>query len=103
MFEVQVLIPVVDNDGRPFTGEDHTAFEAVLVDRFGGFTLLPNEAAGKWKDATGAVYPDRTRLYAIGVGSITDGAKFADVVTFAKAHYRQLAICIRYLGIVEIL
>lgn len=103
MFEVQVLIPVVDNDGRAFTGEDHTAFEVVLVDRFGGFTLYPSTAVGGWKDASGVLFTDRTRMYGIAVASITDGAKIADVVTFAKAHYRQLAIFVRYLGLVEIL
>jgi len=103
MFELQVLIPVVDNDGHPFTGEDHMAFESALVDRFGGFTLFPSTAVGGWKDASGVLYTDRTRVYGIAVTSITDGAKIADVVTFAKAHYRQLAIFVRYLGIVEIL
>jgi len=103
MFEVQVLIPIVDNDGRPFTGEDHAAFEAALVDRFGGFTLFPSTAVGGWKDADGVLYNDRTRVYGIAVRSIVDGAGIGEVVTFAKAHYRQLAIFVRYLGIVEIL
>ncbi len=102
MFELQVFIPIVGNDGIAFTGEDHTAFEAVVVERFGGFTLYPSHAVGAWVDA-GVTYRDSIRIYGIVVKSITDGAKVAEVVTFAKAHYAQLAIFIRYLGVTEIL
>jgi hypothetical protein len=103
MFEVQVLIPVVSNDGRAFSAEDHAAFEAVLVDHFGGFTLYPSTAIGGWKDADGVLYTDRTRVYGIAVASLADGGNVRSVVTFAMSHYAQLAIFVRYLGLVEIM
>lgn len=104
MFEIQVLIPVVDNAGVVFTAEEHLAFEAVLIERFGGFTLYPANAVGGWFDAkSGITYRDHTRMYGVAVGSIVDAAKVTDVVRFAQAHYRQEAIFVRYLGQVEIL
>ena len=102
MFEVQVLIPIVDNAGRTFTAFEHAEFEAFVIERFGGITRYSSEASGAWFDE-GSLHRDRSYLYGIAVPSITDGARVGDTVQFAKVHYRQLAIFIRYLGIVEIL
>lgn len=102
MFELHILIPTTDNAGNAFAAEDHAAFEGFVIDRFGGITLYPSHAVGAWIDA-GTMYRDSTRIYGIAVKSIVDGAKIAEVVAFAKAHYGQLAIFIRYLGIAEIL
>jgi hypothetical protein len=102
MFALTILIPVVSNDGAVFTAEDHAAFEAFTIDRFGGITLIQTTAVGAWLDA-GKLYRDETRVYEVAVASITKGHLVAEVVEFAKAHYSQLAIYVRYLGIVEIL
>jgi len=102
MFELMVLIPVADNDGAAFSAEDHHAFEAFVIDRFGGITLYPNTAVGSWIDA-GRVYRDNTRVYGIAVPSITAGGLVAEVVEYAKVAYRQEAIFVRYLGVAEIL
>jgi hypothetical protein len=103
MFEVQMLIPLADNDGETFTAEHHAAFEEAIVDAFGGFTRLPSSAIGGWKNAAGVMFSDVTRVYAVAVVSLTDGDKLGGLVRFAKAFYLQEAIFIRYLGIVEIL
>lgn len=102
MFEVQILIPVASNAGQTFDPAHHTAFEAVAVALFGGITLLPAEAAGAWVEAT-VVYHDQTRIYMVSLKSIGDGGKVAELVAFAKVHYDQKAIYIRYLGLNEIL
>lgn len=102
MFELMVLIPVADNDGSAFSAEDHAAFEAFVIDRFGGITLYPNTAVGSWADA-GRVYRDNTRVYGIAVRSITQGALVAEVAAYAKVAFRQEAIFIRYLNVAEIL
>lgn len=102
MFELEILIPVADNDGRAFGAEDHAAFEAFVIDRFGGISLKETRAVGAWVDA-GTIYRDETRVYVLAVKSITQGHLVAEVVAFAKTHYRQLAIYIRFLGFAEII
>jgi hypothetical protein len=99
---LHILIPTVDNDGAVFTDADHEAFEAFVLARFGGLTQFPSTAMGAWTDA-GRVYRDRTRVYAVAITSVREYAKFVEVVAFAKAHYRQLAMFIHYLGQAEIL
>lgn len=103
MFEVQMLIPVADNDGDTFPAAHHAAFEAAIIDSFGGFTLYPASAIGGWRNADGVTFADATRVYGIAVVSLADGDKIGGLVRFAKAFYMQEAIFIRYLGIVEIL
>jgi hypothetical protein len=102
MITIEVLIPLTSNEGREFTPAHHAQFEGEVLARFGGFSLLPGTVRGAWVDA-GVTYTDASRVYAIAVASITDGGKVRAVVEFAKAHYAQLAICVRYLGITEIL
>jgi excisionase family DNA binding protein len=67
MFEVQMLIPLADNDGETFTAEHHAAFEAAVIDSFGGFTLYPASAIGGWRNAAGVTFSDATRIYGIAV------------------------------------
>lgn len=103
MFEVQFLIPVVDNKKVPFTTEEHLAFEVALRAAFGGYTLIPTEAAGSWVNDNGEPMNDSTRVYIVAIASIAQGDRVAALAGFAKAHYRQEAIYIRYLGVSEIL
>lgn len=103
MFEVQILIPLADNDGEDFSAEHHAAFEAAIIDSFGGFTLYPASAIGGWRNAAGITFADATRVYGIAVVSLVDGDKIGGLARFAKAFYLQEAIFIRYLGVIEIL
>lgn len=103
MIEVQMLIPVTANGGATFSGAHHMVFEAEILTAFGGYTLLLSGALGGWRNADGVTYADATRLYVIAIASIVDGAKLGTLAAFAKAHYTQEAIAIRYLGIFEIL
>lgn len=102
MIEVSILIPVRANDGSTFTNEDHEVFETELMSLFGGYTLLDASVSGGWTDAS-VVYKDESRLYIVFLASLVDGSKVGVAVAFAKNHYGQLAITIRYLGLAEIL
>lgn len=102
MIEVQVFIPVADNDGYQFSTAEHGAFEEFVAGLFGGATRYPDSAVGVWFGG-GVLYRDELRVYGIAIASIIDGGKFAQVVDFVKSHYRQLAVCIRHPGGVEIL
>lgn len=58
MQEYKLLIPAVRNDNRrPHTVETIQAFESVLLDAFGGFSV-GQPVAGKWKDDDGNVISD---------------------------------------------
>jgi len=102
MFEVHVFIPVNDNDARTFDAAHHQAFEVFVVERFKGITRYPGELAGTWAEA-GITYRDAHRCYGIALESITQGALIGEVAAFAKPHYRQHAIFIRFLGYAEVL
>lgn len=102
MIEVNILIPVRANDGATFTAEHHAAFEAELMALFNGFTIFEKPLVGGWIDA-GVVYRDESIVYGVFLASLVNGDKVGIAVAYAKAHYGQLAIAIRYLGQAEIL
>lgn len=102
MFEVQILVPLADNDGNTFTASDFEAFERFILDRFEGLTRLPGTAQGKWLDG-GDLYADRLLVYVVACNSIAQGAAVAEVAEEAKRRFRQLAVAVRYFGRMEIL
>ncbi len=102
MIEVQIFIPVNDNDGKSFSQQTDDAFEARLIALFGGFSLLPGLVKGGWSHE-GSVFRDNSRIYMIHLFSICDGGKIRQAVTYGKKRYAQINIFVRYLGIAEIL
>lgn len=102
MIEVTILIPTAANDGTVFSSEHHAVFEEFLATTFGGFSLLPMTVRGAWED-NGAMYHDDLRQYVVFVVSIVRGGDVGPAVAFARTHYGQLAITVRYLGLAEIL
>jgi hypothetical protein len=103
MFEVLMLVPLADNDGEVFSSEHFMAFEVVILDSFPGFSMLPDEIVGAWRNDAGVVYRDRSRCYVIGLSSLSQGAAVVALARYAKAWFRQEAIAIRYLGTLEII
>jgi hypothetical protein len=103
MIEVMMLVPVTDNDGDAFTGEQFAAFEGAILESFGGFSLVPSEVAGAWRNDSGVIYRDRSRCYVIAVSSIGQGDAVVALARFAKALFSQEAIAVRYLGQLEII
>lgn len=103
MITIEILIPLFSNDGDEFVVGHHTAFEAEIIATFGGFSVLPGVVLGGW-ESEGIVYLDKTRVYVVAVTSlVVEGEKVVRLVEFAKVHYDQKAIFIRYLGMAEIL
>jgi hypothetical protein len=104
MIEVIILVPVANNDGRTFAAPHHRAFERFMMERFGGFTRLSGHAQGGWVDrATGREYRDATILYMVGVEGLVGNEGLREAASFAKSHYQQEAILLRYLGVAEII
>ena len=102
MIEATILIPLADNSGHEFSATHHRAFETLLIELFGGLSRLPGETLGAWVDG-GTRYDDKLISYLVALPSITDGGKLGEAVSFAKQHYRQEAIFLRYLGVAEII
>jgi len=103
MIEVTILIPLADNRGQTFTPAHVGWFEDKLLGSFGGFTRLPATLVGGWLDE-GREYRDILFAYQVGVdGLLAQGDRLREVVDFAKSHFRQEAIFLRYLGVAEIL
>lgn len=103
MFEVQILIPVTDNDGEAFGPSQFKSFETAIIDSFGGFSLLAGEVVGGWRNEAGVVYSDRSRCYVVALSSLAKGDAIVALARFAKALFSQEAIAIRYLGQLEII
>jgi hypothetical protein len=103
VFEAQMLIPTVDNDGRVFPVEVVAEFESAILDRFGGFTLLPSEVTGEWRNEAGVRYRDQSRCYLVALGSIGQGGELVALAELAKELFSQEAIAVRYLGQLEVL
>jgi hypothetical protein len=103
MIEVQLFIPLADNAGRTFDQSHDETFVAYLTSEFGGCSQLPGNVQGAWQDA-GVIYHDQNRIFMVVVeGMLAQSAKLNNAVTYAKAHYQQLAVYVRYLGMSEIL
>jgi hypothetical protein len=102
MIALELFVPLAGNDGATFTPAHHAAFEAELLGLFGGFSRLPGSVEGAWLDA-GVTYRDALVVYLLAVPSITAGDKVCRAADIAKAHYGQLAVFVRYLGVTEIL
>lgn len=59
MYLIQLLLPVRDNDGRPFPREAYDRVRGEMTERFGGVTAyLRAPATGAWKDDAGGVDRD---------------------------------------------
>lgn len=99
---IELFIPLADNDERVFALEHHRAFEARLLDLFGGFTRKAEPLQGAWRDE-GQTYRDDLVVYVVRLESITLGVRVREAVEFAKAHYEQEAIFVSYLGLSEVL
>ena len=58
-FLVQMILPVYDNDDRPFSPTQFLQVRRELTDRFGGVTAYTRAPAeGFWEDATGQTHRD---------------------------------------------
>lgn len=103
MVEVTLLIPLADNGGQTFTPAHVGVFESKLLDAFGGFTRLPGHQVGAWLDGE-TEYRDTLFAYVVAIdGLVKRGERLREVVDFAREHFRQEAIFLRYLGVAEIL
>lgn len=66
MYLVQLLLPLYDNEGRPFEQKEYVALRSDLADRFGGVTAyMRAPARGVWKDDAGETSRDDIVIFEV--------------------------------------
>jgi hypothetical protein len=60
MYLIQILLPLFDNDGKPFPQQEYERVRDELTERYGGITTyVRSPAKGLWKESrTSTVYDD---------------------------------------------
>jgi hypothetical protein len=97
MYLIQFLLPLRDNERRPFARADFERVRAELTERFGGVTaFLQAPASGVWKDA-GETTHDELVLYEVMTEAL-DRAWWKGYRAELEKRFRQEAIVVRALG-----
>lgn len=97
MYLIQFLLPLRDNERRPFPRADFDRVRAELIERFGGVTaFLQSPATGAWKDE-GETTHDEVVLYEVMTQGL-DRAWWKGYRAELERRFRQEAIVVRALG-----
>jgi hypothetical protein len=94
---VQLLLPLTDNDGRPFPGAHYAAVRDELTERFGGLTAYSRSPAeGLWDGVGGAGRPARDDIvvYEVMVDAL-DRAWWAGFRADLERRFAQDEIVVR--------
>jgi hypothetical protein len=97
-----IIIPIADNEGKPFADGQFVAFEDHLLGLADGLTRRDN-VMGQWRADDGVVYRDVSYEYEVSMGSWRDIGAFLAVADRAREEFRQLAVYVRIAGIPEVL
>ena len=66
MYLVQLLLPLYDNDGRPFSRQQFDEVRHKLTEHFGGVTAyLRSPAVGVWKESDHDVSQDDVVMFEV--------------------------------------
>lgn len=99
MYLVQLLLPLRDNQGTPFSRQEFEQVRQELTDRFGGVTsFLQSPATGLWKEgADEAPQRDELVLFEVMTGAL-NRAWWSGYRNELEGRFRQREIVIRALG-----
>lgn len=88
---VDILVPLADNDGRPFLPTAFHTFENFLATLCGGFTRR-GDVEGAWRSPdTGEIMRDRSRSYVITLAAEGADEQIAKIERFICRYFRQQA------------
>jgi hypothetical protein len=88
---VDILVPLADNDGRPFPPTAFHTFENSLATLCGGFTRR-GDVEGAWRSPdTGEIMRDRSRSYVITLAAEQAEEQIAKIESFICRYFRQQA------------
>ncbi|CAA9369362.1 MAG: hypothetical protein AVDCRST_MAG68-5338 [uncultured Gemmatimonadetes bacterium] len=95
MHLVQFLLPLRDNDGRPFPSAEFDRVNRELTDRFGGVTAyLRSPARGAWREDGGDVTHDDVTIIEV-MDDDLDRAWWQSYRHELEARFRQDEIIVR--------
>ena len=95
MHLVQLLLPVRDDEGRPFPRAQFDDLAHELTDRFGGLTAYTRApAAGLWEEPSGEKQRDDIVVYEVMVERL-DEEWWSGLRQRLEAQFRQRELVIR--------
>lgn len=87
---LDLLVPIRDNDGVPFTDADFDVFEDYLLGTVGGFTRR-GDVEGAWRSPEGVTMRDHSRAYTLTLPEERAAIQMLLVSDYIKSHFRQEA------------
>ena len=94
---IQILLPLYDNDGKPFQPADYLQLRTELADRFGGVTAYTRAPArGVWKDDTGETTRDDIVIFEVMTEAL-DREWWVAFRRSLEAKFRQESLIVRAL------
>lgn len=95
MHLIQILLPLYDNDGKPFTQNEFLKVRDELSERFGGITTyMRSPARGLWKETKETTVQDDIIIYEVMTADLdrTWWRKYRQQLT---ASFRQALLIVR--------
>jgi hypothetical protein len=87
---LDLLVPLRDNDGVPFTDVEFEQLEDYLLSLAGGFTRRA-DVEGVWRSPEGAVMRDRSRAYALTLPRKVADLQMSLLTVYIRKQFRQEA------------
>ncbi|HYC90566.1 MAG TPA: hypothetical protein VEO54_15220 [Thermoanaerobaculia bacterium] len=88
---VDILVPLADNEGRPFPNSAFDTLEHFLTILCGGYTRR-GDVEGAWRSPdTGDVLRDRSRSYVVTLPAEEADEQIARIESFIRRFFRQEA------------
>ena len=95
MHLIQILLPLYDNDGQPFTLDEFIKVRDELSERFGGITTyMRSPARGLWKETKETTVQDDIVIYEVMTAEL-DRAWWRKYRQQLTAAFRQALLIVR--------
>jgi len=95
MHLIQILLPLYDNDGKPFTQNEFLKVRDELSERFGGITTyMRSPARGLWKETKETTVQDDIIIYEVMTAEL-DRAWWRKYRQHLTASFRQALLIVR--------
>ncbi|WP_129126693.1 hypothetical protein [Geomonas oryzae] len=95
MHLIQILLPLYDNEGKPFTQDEFLKVRDELSERFGGITTyMRSPARGLWKETKDTTVHDDIVIYEVMTEAL-DRAWWTKYRKQLTASFRQALLIVR--------
>lgn len=95
MHLIQILLPLYDNEGKPFTQDEFLKVRDELSERFGGITTyMRSPARGLWKETKDTTVHDDIVIYEVMTETL-DRAWWKRYRKQLTASFRQALLIVR--------